>query len=193
MAGGQLLGSNGSTPSVPGGVDFENLTTNGNFQIKTGAGVAEGVTVNTAGTTSTVALYDGDSATVTITIASPGVVTWNAHGLPAGTAVEFTTTGSLPSGLTAGTKYYVANDTNLTANTFAVSDTKAHALAGTNQINTSGSQSGTQTGWDVGTPIGTFSTTAQGSIALPGGAGLSTGLIAITAGGAAADLTVFYL
>lgn len=86
------------------------------------------------------------NATVTITIAAPGVITWTGHGLTAGSPVGFSTTGALPTGLTAGTIYYVANDGNLTANTFDVSDTSAHALAGTNQITTSGSQSGTQTG-----------------------------------------------
>jgi hypothetical protein len=84
------------------------------------------------------------SSTVTISIASPGVVTWNSHGLSAGTPVVFTTTGAPPTGLIISTIYWVANDGNLGTNTFAVSDTLVHALAGTNQINTSGSQSGTQ-------------------------------------------------
>jgi len=82
--------------------------------------------------------------TVTITIAAPGVVSWTAHGQPAGAAVVFKTTGALPTGLTAGTIYYVSV-TGLTANAFSVSTTQANALAGTN-ITTSGSQSGTQTG-----------------------------------------------
>ena len=86
------------------------------------------------------------NATVTITIAAPGVVTWNSHGFIAGTPVAFTTTGALPTGLVANTIYYVTNDGTLTTNTFHVSDTSAHALAGTNTVTTSGSQSGTQTG-----------------------------------------------
>ncbi len=77
------------------------------------------------------------SSTVTITIASPGVVTWNSHGLSAGAPVVFSTTGALPAGLTAGTTYYVRDEA---ANTFSVS-----ATAGGAAINTSGSQSGTQT------------------------------------------------
>jgi hypothetical protein len=47
------------------------------------------------------------SATVTMTIASPGVVTWTGHGLQAGDAFQFSTTGALPTGVTAGTTYYV--------------------------------------------------------------------------------------
>jgi hypothetical protein len=141
-----------------------------------------------------VAAYDGLSAVVTLTLASPGVVNWTAHGLAAGSAVVFTTTGSLPTGLTAGTTYYVANDTRLTANAFAVSDTQAHALAGTNQINFTGSQSGVQTGWNVSTPLGTLSTTTAGIPAYftTVGALCQLGLIVITAGGAAANVTVFF-
>jgi hypothetical protein len=82
------------------------------------------------------------SATVTITIATPGVVTWSGHGLSTGTPVIFSTTGALPTGITAGTTYYViAVDTN----TFRIATSLANALAGT-AVNTSGSQSGTQTG-----------------------------------------------
>jgi len=81
--------------------------------------------------------YNGSNETaVTITIASPGVVTWNSHGFSNGTSVGFYTTGALPTGLTAGTNYYVVNSTT---NTFQVSATKGGAA-----INTSGSQSGTQ-------------------------------------------------
>ena len=77
------------------------------------------------------------SSTVTMTIASPGVVTWNAHGLGDGNTVTFSTTGALPTGLTAATSYYVVNSTT---NTFQVSLTLGGAA-----INTSGSQSGVHT------------------------------------------------
>lgn len=86
------------------------------------------------------------NATVTITIAAPGLITWTAHGLTAGSPVGFTTSSALPTGLAVGTVYYVTNDASLTTNTFHVSDTSAHALAGTNTVTTTGSQSGTQTG-----------------------------------------------
>jgi hypothetical protein len=83
-----------------------------------------------------------NTATVTITIATPGVVTWSSHALSTGTPVFFTTTGALPTGITASTTYYViAVDTN----TFRIATSLANAIAGT-AVNTSGSQSGTQTG-----------------------------------------------
>jgi microcystin-dependent protein len=77
--------------------------------------------------------------TVTMTIASPGVVTLTAHGLQNGDPVIFTTTGALPTGITANTTYFVYNKT---ANTFQL--TTARLNAGT-VVNTSGTQSGTHT------------------------------------------------
>ena len=77
--------------------------------------------------------------TFTVTIASPGVFTLTSHGLVAGDAVYFTTTGALPTGLTANTLYYVIS-TGLTTNAFEVSTT-----TGGSAVNTSGTQSGTHT------------------------------------------------
>lgn len=79
----------------------------------------------------------GGSQVVTISIASPGVVSLASHGLLANDQVVFSTTGALPTGLTAGTVYFVK--TVLTTGTFTVS-----ASAGGSVINTSGTQSGTQ-------------------------------------------------
>lgn len=79
------------------------------------------------------------SSNVTITIASPGVVAWTAHGLSVNDPVKFTTTGALPTGLIPGTTYYVIS-AGLTANSFQVS-----ATPGGSAVNTSGSQSGTHT------------------------------------------------
>jgi hypothetical protein len=79
------------------------------------------------------------TSTVTITIATPGVVTWTAHGLVADDAVRFTTSGALPTGLVAGTTYYVLAS-GLTANSFQVATTPGGAA-----IATTGTQSGTQT------------------------------------------------
>jgi hypothetical protein len=77
--------------------------------------------------------------TVTVTIASPAVFSYTAHGLIAGDTLELTTTGSLPTGLAVSTKYFVISS-GLTANAFQV----ATSLAGT-AVDTSGSQSGTHT------------------------------------------------
>ena len=85
------------------------------------------------------ATLGGSSATVTISIGNPAAVSWTTHGLAAGSLVVFSTTGALPSGLLAGTTYYVIS-TGLTANSFEVSLTPGGAA-----IVTSGTQSGTQT------------------------------------------------
>jgi hypothetical protein len=82
-----------------------------------------GVNVNTLG------------GTVTLTIASPCVITLS-NVLAEGTAIKLATTGALPTGLTAGTTYYLRNVDGATANLSAT-------LTGS-IINTSGSQSGTQ-------------------------------------------------
>lgn len=79
----------------------------------------------------------GKKSTVTMTIASPGVVTWTAHGLAADTPIAFTTTGALPTGLVAGTTYYLKT---VDANSFQLA-----ATAGGTAINTSGTQSGVHT------------------------------------------------
>ena len=75
--------------------------------------------------------------TFTATIASPAVITCNGHGLRNGDTVLFTTTGALPTNLTANTQFFVIN---AAANTFQVSA----SLNGT-AVNSSGSQSGTHT------------------------------------------------
>jgi len=75
------------------------------------------------------------ASNVTITIATPGVVTWTAHGLVANTVVIFKTTSALPTGITANIAYYVRNPA---ANTFEISLTSGGA-----SINTTGTQSGT--------------------------------------------------
>jgi hypothetical protein len=84
------------------------------------------------------------TTTVTITIAAPGVVTWTSHGLSTGTPVVFTTTGALPTGITAGTTYYAVV---ITTSTFQIASSVANAIAATpTVITTSGTQSGTHTG-----------------------------------------------
>ena len=83
------------------------------------------------------------AATITVTIATPAVVTWTTHGLSEGDAVVFTTTGALPTGITAGTIYYVGRSP--AASTFNISTTVVNAAAGT-FVATSGTQSGVHTG-----------------------------------------------
>ena len=96
---------------------------------------------------------EGVAATVTISNASPGVVTWTGHSCIAGRRVRFSTTGTLPSGITAGKIYYVLS-TGLTANTFRISEER-----GGTAINTSSAGSGTHTATMVKPPI------AEGTLA----------------------------
>lgn len=100
------------------------------------------------------------TATVTISIASPAVVTWAGHGLQPNAPVYFCTSGALPTGLAAcvpgtgstmspnsyganPTLYYVIGS-SITTNTFQVATSIANAKAGI-AVNTTGTQSGTQT------------------------------------------------
>lgn len=69
-------------------------------------------------------------STVTISVASPAVITWANHGFYAGQPVIFSTTGTLPTGLTAGTVYYVRS-AGLTENEFTVSATAGGAAVAT--------------------------------------------------------------
>lgn len=80
--------------------------------------------------------FASSANTITMTIAAPAVVTLAAHGFVADTAIVFNTTGALPTGVTAGTTYYVIA-AGLTANTFEFSTTVGGAA-----VNTSGTQSG---------------------------------------------------
>lgn len=81
-------------------------------------------------------------STVTISIASPGVVSWTSHGRTANQPVLFSTTGALPTGLSPWVTYFVSA-TGLTADAFSVSATPGGAT-----ISTTGSQSGTHTAYD---------------------------------------------
>jgi len=84
-------------------------------------------------------LKDFAPSTVTISNASPGVVTLASHGLRLNDAVHFTTTGGLPLPLATATIYYVTS-TSLAANTFTVSTTINGAA-----INTTTAGSGVHT------------------------------------------------
>jgi hypothetical protein len=108
------------------------------------------VTAEVSAVTSTV------KSTVTITNASPGVVTWNSHGQSADTAVIFTTTGSLPDPLVAGRTYFVRNPA---ANTFEVALTP-----GGSSINTTSAGSGTHTARKALEDIITYTFSGAGSL-----------------------------
>lgn len=114
----------------------------------------DGISINGGAPASTTVLglvrmsYNSDVAlgNCTITVASPAVITKTAHGLTINDIVVFATTGTLPTGLVAGTKYYVLS-AGLTTDDFQVSLT-----AGGSAINTTGAGSGTHSVTKV-TPI----------------------------------------
>lgn len=84
------------------------------------------------------------SSTVSISVGSPAVVTWNSHGLPAGYPLTFSSSGALPTGITANTVTYTVMAAGMTANSFRIT-----LIPGDNPnasaVNTSGTQSGTHT------------------------------------------------
>lgn len=80
---------------------------------------------------------NGTSATVTLSIASPCVVTWPNHGQPAGTQVILSSTGYLPGGVVADVPYYMVA---VTTNSFSL----ATEPNGT-PVGSTGVQTGTHT------------------------------------------------
>lgn len=120
----------------------------------------------TATSDNSVIYAGGGSDTVTISNASPAVVTTaaGAHFLAADMTVTFTTTGTLPSPLVASQTYYVRNPGTLgTSSTFNVSST-----AGGSSINTTTAGSGVHTcnivrNWAVGDVILKSNVAAGGS------------------------------
>lgn len=93
--------------------------------------------------------------TFTVTIATPAVVTLTGHNLQTGDQVYLTTTGALPTGLTANTLYYFIR---VDANSGNLATSRANAYAAT-KIATSGSQSGTHTLRECPYGLGDGSTT----------------------------------
>lgn len=141
------LNLNGATITT-GGLTSTGALTGTSATFSTGL---VGTTTNDSAATGYVGEYktsglcagSASTATVTITIAAPGVITDTGHGITGACPVVLTTTGALPTGLTASTTYWVV-PSSITANTYSLATTVANALAGT-MITTSGTQSGTQT------------------------------------------------
>lgn len=99
------------------------------------------------------------AATVTITIAAPGVITDTAHGITGACPVVFTNSGGgLPTGITSGTTYWVV-PSSITTNTFTIATSVANALAGT-AVTTTGTSTGTQTA----TPGSTLASTTAANV-----------------------------
>jgi len=106
--------------------------------------------------------------TVTISNASPAVLTAAAHGGVPGQVGQLTTTGTLPTGLSLATNYYVIS-TGLASGSFQVSATPGGAA-----INTSSAGSGTHT-WTNQTSVQNAASTiaTRGPSALTGSSATS--------------------
>lgn len=132
----QVLGTNGSLQ-----LQWQTVATDAlsQYNVKVGdsGGTAQQVNTNLLGTINA----EYTTATATLTIATPCVVTYNSHGLATGDRVYFTTSGALPTGVSTSTTYFI---TKVDANTFKLSTTIANLLAGT-FVASSDSQSGTHT------------------------------------------------
>lgn len=75
----------------------------------------------------------------TISIGTPCIITKSSHGLITGDCIYFSTTGSLPTGITVGKYYFVIL---VSENIFNIAESYEDCINGIS-INTSGSQSGT--------------------------------------------------
>jgi len=113
--------------------------------------ICDGTSLTRATYPNTFAAIVPSLGTATMTIASPCVVTFNSHGFLAGDKIMFTTTGALPTNVSANTVYFVLA-ASLAANTFRIATTD-----GGTAINTTDSQSGTHTLYHV--PWGIASST----------------------------------
>lgn len=121
-----------TTGAVQTGLYFDGITNNTTALLRLPSGSLWQIDAHFVGRKTPTA-----TATVTITNASPGVVTWTGHALVAGDPVYLTTTGTLPTGLSVRTLYYVVN---VSGDTFQL-----EATVGGGAINTSSDGSGTHT------------------------------------------------
>jgi microcystin-dependent protein len=156
---------------------------------RSGALICDGSAVSRSTYSALFAAIVPSLGTFTVTIATPAVFTLASHGLVAGDSVYFTTTGALPTGLTANTLYYVIA-TGLTSGAFEISATE-----GGSAVNTTGSQSGVHTArfcpYGLGNGTTTFNVPFISGRA-PIGAGTGSGLTARALGrnGGVEDVTL---
>ena len=124
--------------SIPAGTVIESA----NLTAPTGWLSCNGAAVSRTTYSTLYAAITASKGAVTITSATPGVVTLTAHGLSTGSCIELTTTGTLPTNLAVNTNYYVIY---VDANSFRLATSAANAIAGTAIDTSGGSPSGTHT------------------------------------------------
>lgn len=180
------------TTTIPNGIVASTFASAPALTMASGQAITPDATAGILGVTSNTAAAAGaygelqyincegpnSTQTITVTIASPAVVSWASsvqwavsanHPILWACPIVFTSSGALPTGITSGTVYWVGSAT-ISGLNFDIFDTAAHAIACvasfgscTGIVNTSGSQSGTQTG-TMGSPLtGTSSTWAAGA------------------------------
>lgn len=132
-------------------------------------GQIPGTTTNDSANAGNVGEYKlsqtGGNFTAAITIATPAVIS-GTHTWSGVNSIVFSTTGALPTGITAGTVYFTSPST-VPNGSFNLSTTVDNAIAGI-FITTTGSQSGTQT---AGGLYAVTTTTVQNTQALSLSAG----------------------
>jgi hypothetical protein len=151
---GSISGTTLTVTSVSGGLV-------GVGQVISGTGITAGTSITALGTGAgnvgsyTVSASQTVASTNITAVATPGVIT--VPTAPSnGDQVVFSTSGTLPTGITAGTAYYVVNRTSTTfqisatsggtaINTSGFAQTGTHTATSYTLVNTSGSQSGVQT------------------------------------------------
>lgn len=102
------------------------------------------------------------SSTLSITIASPGVVVSPLTTLILGQSIVLTTTGALPTGLLPGVTYYIVNLVVTGVSTFNLSTTPP--ATATTLVNTSGTQSGVHSISPVGVALASSNGATQAPI-----------------------------
>ena len=115
----EVINASGSSSNPNGGA----ITLAGNFSVKSPVGVAFANTLTQS------------AVSCTVTSASPGVITWTAHGLTANTPIYLTGT-TAPTGLTKDVVYYVVGSA-ITTNTIEISATPGGAAINTSSTGTS--------------------------------------------------------
>ncbi len=125
----------------------------GGFSAPTGWLLCDGAAVSRATYAHLFSITNTSLGTVTMTIATPCVVSFTAHGMQIGDSIYFTTTNSLPTGVSANTQYFIISAG------FGVDSFEISASFGGAAINTSGSQSGVHTLHRTAFGVGNGSTT----------------------------------
>jgi microcystin-dependent protein len=146
VSGSAIISGDITSPALTGQISYFASTTAPNGWLKCN------------GSTLTRTTYPGlfnflvpKSSIVTFDV-NADTINWNNHGLTTNEIVYFTTSGTLPTGLTSITTPYYVN--SVTTNTFRVSSSPSGSA-----INIGGTPTGTHTAWNAPFGIGNGSTT----------------------------------